>query len=85
MPAWLLVGPSEGRIPTPLDGLLHVNPLTITPLPPLPPGGLTLPLAVPNIPGLFCDVCWHFQTLQVDPGATSGLAFSPGLLLALGK
>jgi hypothetical protein len=83
--AVLAVGAAEAADATKFGGLLVVDTLTFVQLPPLPTSGLSVPLWVPNVPDLYCDFCLYLQTVQVDSGATHGLAFSKGLNLVYGR
>ncbi len=81
---YLLIGLSAISTPTTLDGTLLV---------PVVPG-LTFPIPIPapsvvvggTLPHLatLCGVSVHLQVLEVDPGASKGASFTPGLRLLLG-
>ncbi|MEW6743888.1 MAG: hypothetical protein AB1486_14130 [Planctomycetota bacterium] len=80
---FLFMGLKEVCIDTALDGTLLVSPLAHLVLSPIPKGGLQLPAPIP------CD--WAFaglavllQVLELDPGASQGVSFTPGLRLSLG-
>lgn len=68
--------------PTPFGGTLFVAPTSIH-LVPLPPGSSQVPLVVPFDVSL-CASAWYLQFAQLDPGASHGLAFSPGLEVLFG-
>ncbi|MEW6746892.1 MAG: hypothetical protein AB1486_29495 [Planctomycetota bacterium] len=75
--AVLFLGFWPMSIESPWGGTLNVEPMIIIGFD-LPAGGLTLPL---NLPCHF-DVCGgqvYLQVLQLDPDASHGVAFSPGL------
>jgi hypothetical protein len=85
-PAFLLIGSQEAmQPPTGYGGTLHLEPLLAAPALTIPPAGFTYPLAVPAMPGLFCDFCLQLQTVQLDGGATHGIAFSRCLELVFGR
>ena len=79
----LLVGSSRASAPTGFGGTLLVAPFT-TPSVAIPAAGLSLPETIPcdcALPGLLLDV----QLLLLDPGASKGVAFTPGLELVVGR
>ncbi|MFO0984250.1 MAG: SBBP repeat-containing protein [Planctomycetota bacterium] len=80
--SFLFLGLSQASTPTIFDGTLLVVPLVIMAVP-LPGGGLTLPMAVP-CDNQLADISAFLQVLEVDPGASKGVSFTPGLMLTLG-
>jgi hypothetical protein len=80
--AQLFVGLSAASLPTVFDGTLFVSPLFGISLS-LSSAGLTLPAEVPCDTTL-CDVKIFLQALEIDPGASKGISFTPGLKLVLG-
>ena len=50
----------------------------------LPAAGLSIPVPLPS-DAIFCGVPVFFQVLVIDPGASRGVSFSPGLVLNLGS
>lgn len=78
----LLVGTLRANQPTPFGGFLLVQ-IVATVTVPLPFGGALLPIAVPDLPSL-CGSSLTFQAVLADPGATYGIAFTPGLELLPG-
>jgi hypothetical protein len=81
--AMLLVGVSSGSYVTPFGGTLLVTPAFANLLP-LPAPGLSLPIDVPAEP-TWCGRVFYLQAIEEDPGASRGVAFSPGLELDLGS
>jgi len=80
--AALLAGFAPDNLATPFGGTLLVQVVasfTIS----VPPSGARVPLAIPAANAL-CGLPVYFQAVQVDGGASQGLAFSPGLELILG-
>ncbi|MEW6745176.1 MAG: SBBP repeat-containing protein [Planctomycetota bacterium] len=81
--AFLFLGLSAADLPTPWDGRLLVQPDWVFTLP-LPSGGAsTLNGDVPCDPA-FCGAHLYLQVLELDPGASQGVSFTPGLELILG-
>jgi len=80
--AILFVGFSQGSLSTSWDAPLLLAPAIVFPLF-LPPGGASLPAAVPG-DNVFCGVAVFLQVIEVDPGASKGVSFTPGLRLNLG-
>jgi hypothetical protein len=79
----ILAGPRSPPQLMPFGGSLLVD-VRWASLVSIPAGGLTIPVAVPCDAAL-CGVTFALQTLQQDPGASHGVAFSPGLELVLGS
>jgi Bacterial Ig domain len=80
--ATVFVSLELAQFDTKAGGALVVEPTLIAGFP-LPPGGLAAPTTLPNDPTLV-GVVVLAQSLQPDPGAQYGWAFSQGLRLALG-
>ena len=78
----LFIGLSDACLPL-KDGKLLVNPLVIF-IVPVPPAGLALPGSIPCNTGL-CGISLFLQLLEVDPGASRGISFTPGLEMILGS
>lgn len=71
-------------VPTPFGGSLLVSPLACSfALPPIPTGGLVMPLSIPLDPAFVC-VSVDAQVLELDPGASHGVAFTRGLHIMIG-
>ncbi|MEW6747789.1 MAG: hypothetical protein AB1486_34110 [Planctomycetota bacterium] len=81
--AVLFVGLAAADQPTIRDGHLLVVP-TNGFLLPLPAAGLALAGALP-CDRVLCGVSVYLQALEVDAGASKGIAFTPGLQLVLGS
>jgi hypothetical protein len=79
----LIVGLAEANIPTSKDGTLLVVPLFWIPLL-IPTAGATLDGAIPDDDSL-CGFEVDLQALELDPGASKGVSFTPGLKLNLGR
>jgi len=80
--ALLFVGLQSANIPIHNSGTLWVAPLLSIVLP-VPAAGFTLNGALPNDPNLdFLDL--YLQALELDPFASKGLSFTPGLQLHCG-
>jgi hypothetical protein len=45
--------------------------------------GLVLPADIP-CDQIFCGLSFYLQVLEIDPGASKGISFTPGLRLTLG-
>jgi hypothetical protein len=80
--AALFLGVAAANVPTPWGGTALVQPLVSVGVA-LPPGGASVPFAIPNDPAL-CGFAVHAQAVVVDAGASQGLAFTAGLALAIG-
>lgn len=80
----LLMGFAPLSQQTPFGGTLLVQAIADVTLPGLPPGGTTVPLAVPSDP-MLCGQSVFFQSLVLDGGASHAIAFSAGLELVLGS
>ncbi|MCB9871793.1 MAG: hypothetical protein H6837_18205, partial [Planctomycetes bacterium] len=78
----LLLGTTQNSVQY-LGGVLLVSPAATFPVG-LGVKGLTLPLAIPDDPGL-CGATMYLQLLQGDAGASHGVAFTPGLRLTAGR
>ncbi|MEW6741477.1 MAG: hypothetical protein AB1486_01860 [Planctomycetota bacterium] len=81
--AFLFLGLSPADIPTPWDGRLLVRPDWVRRLY-LPAGGASLPGDLPCDPA-FCGLHVYLQVLELDPGASRGVSFTPGLELVFGS
>jgi hypothetical protein len=79
----LLLGLAQTDLLTSLGGHLLVLPMSVVVLN-LPGAGIGLPGAVPCDPSL-CGVAISIQALELDPGASRGVSFTPGLQLVLGS
>ncbi|MBL8840122.1 MAG: VCBS repeat-containing protein [Planctomycetes bacterium] len=80
--ATLLVGLDDASIVTNKGGTLLVTPLLSIPLF-LPVLGASVDGDIPNDPALACTPIFA-QALAIDPGASKGMAFTPGLRLMIG-
>lgn len=81
-PGILFLGLSTANLPSGKDGTILVSPLVILPLS-VPAGGLTVTGTVPPDPSLyFLNI--YLQAIELDPYASKGLSFTPGLLLHCG-
>jgi hypothetical protein len=69
-------------MPLPSGATLLVAPLLSVSIT-VPAGGLLLPGAVPDDPGL-CFTKLFVQVIELDPGAVGNRSFSAGLELSLG-
>ena len=67
-----------------LGGELWVNPLVFVFMP-FSAGGFSFPLTVPSARPAGPGNHFYLQTLQLDAGATNGVAFSPGMRLSYGN
>ena len=81
--AALLAGFAPASLATPFGGTLLVQVVANATIP-LPAGGARVPQPIPNVSSL-CGRSVFFQALQLDPGASHGVAFSAGLELRLGR
>lgn len=79
----LFAGAQRANLPTPLGGTLLVDILASVTLA-VPASGASVPMPVPNDPGL-CGVVVDFQAVLLDAGARFGVAFTPGLEFVLGN
>jgi hypothetical protein len=79
----LFVGSSSASLPTGWDGTLLVLPLLAFPVVAIPSGGSSSPVTIVCDPSLI-GVGAYLQVLEVDPGASRGVSFTPGLLLVVG-
>ncbi|MFO0984366.1 MAG: hypothetical protein U1E76_22015 [Planctomycetota bacterium] len=77
--AALLIGVEAVDYPTNLDGHLLVRPSTVLILS-LPGAGVALSGSTP----CSCELVLYLQALEVDPGASKGISFTPGLELVIG-
>jgi hypothetical protein len=80
--ALLLLGLDDASVPTSKGGTILVTPFMTVVLV-LGKHGTTLTDTLPDDPAL-CDLHVYLQALEVDPGASKGLSFTPGLDLTLG-
>lgn len=78
----LLAGFARAAQPTPFGGTLLVQIVVSTTLM-LPAGGAPVPMPIPQDTSL-CGGIVDFQCVVVDPGASHGIAFTPGLEFVLG-
>jgi hypothetical protein len=79
----LLIGSESASIPTNLGGTLLVGPSQIIYPLAIPAAGFSATLALPNDCQLLGPIAYA-QALEVDPGASHGVAFTPGLSVAIG-
>ncbi|MEZ5964517.1 MAG: hypothetical protein R3F56_11775 [Planctomycetota bacterium] len=81
--AGLLIGPSAANVAVPTYGatLLVAYPSVV--MLALPPAGATVGFPLPNDP-LLLGIGVAMQSLVADPNATSGIAFSRGLVVVFG-
>ena len=77
-----LIGLAAENVHTNLGGTLLVDFFTIVPQV-LQPGTTDFPILIPADDS-FCNVSIYLQELILDPGASRGFAFTPGLELDLG-
>jgi hypothetical protein len=77
-----MVGDSPARLATAFEGTLLVIPLLAV-LIDLPAGGTSLMGAIP-CDGLACGTVLFVQACEIDPGASKGVSFTPGLQLVVG-
>lgn len=80
--ALLLVGFSAANQETPWDGSLLVVPSLTISLP-IPATGLSIASTIPCDDSL-CGLALFVQVVEMDPGASRGISFTPGLQLRLG-
>ncbi|MFO0984915.1 MAG: hypothetical protein U1E76_24835 [Planctomycetota bacterium] len=80
--AALFAGFAPASLPTQLGGTLLLLPYVVFPLT-LAPGLNSIHGRTPCDPTL-CDVPFYLQVLEVDPGASVGVSFTPGLELRFG-
>lgn len=80
--AALFFGLSQANAPTPFGGTALVVPLTNVGVA-VPLGGGQQAFPLPNDPTL-CGFAVYMQAVVFDPGASQGLAFTPGLEFVLG-
>jgi hypothetical protein len=80
--ALLFIGFQSANLSLPGNGTLLVTPL-LAPMLPLPTAGLTLSSTLPNDPAL-CFLDLYLQALELDPLASKGISFTPGLQLRFG-
>lgn len=78
----IFFGVVQASIPTPFGGTALLQPLTSVGLV-LPTTGGQLPFPLP-LNSTFCGLSVSMQGVVIDGGASSGIAFSPGLLFVLG-
>ncbi len=79
----LVMGFGQGDFLLGLGGHLLVVPTTSVALT-IPPAGLALPAALP-LNGALAGTAVELQLLEIDPGASQGVAFSRGLEAVLGS
>ncbi|MFO0980677.1 MAG: SBBP repeat-containing protein [Planctomycetota bacterium] len=80
--AVIFIGLLPADVPTDFGGHLLVTPNILVSLP-LSPGTNTLPLLYTCDSNL-CGLITYLQVLEIDPGASNGIAFTPGLELLIG-
>jgi Tol biopolymer transport system component len=80
---FLLVGLSQDSLPTSKDGTLLVEILETMPLA-VGPGGVEVQTTIPYDESL-CGVEIDLQGIELDPGATKRVSFTPGLQLIVGR
>lgn len=80
--AALLAGFAPDNLATPFGGALLVQVVASFTIP-VSIAGARVPLSIP-LSNALCGVPVYFQCVQIDGGASHGLAFSPGLELVLG-
>ena len=79
----LLLGGQQISSPTPFGGTLLVNSFFSETFPMLPASGGTFPLPIPTDSAL-CGATLYGQGLHSDPGASAGIAFTPGIAIHIG-
>ena len=79
----LLFGAQSAMTPTPVGGTLLLTPTSIVDVA-VPVAGLTLPFTLSASP-LFCGISIYVQSVQIDPAASLGVSFTPGLQMVLGS
>jgi hypothetical protein len=83
-PAVLFAGVHDASLPTPWEGTLLVAPQIVVPIPLLPDSEFTIGISVP-CDATLCGFSVYLQALTLDPGASKGVAFTPGLQLMVGN
>jgi hypothetical protein len=78
----LFAGVAAIELPTAWEGTLLVLPVLVVPVL-VPAAGVTISGAIPCDDAL-CGLPIYVQLIEVDPGASRGLSFTPGLALRLG-
>ena len=81
-PVVLFAGLTQAQVPTQWGGELLLLPLNVIDGC-IPIGGLDLDFVV-ACDTQFCGVSIYLQALQIDPGASAGVSFTPGIDLFLG-
>ena len=81
--AVVFAGLSAATLATSWDGTLLVAPSWVVPIA-LPAAGAALPLEIPDDPAI-CGLLGFVQALELDGGASDGVAFTEGLELTLGQ
>jgi Tol biopolymer transport system component len=82
-PALVALGFGRASIPTRAGGTLLVDAPSFV-VEAIPPLGFTLPFTVPLDPAL-CGLTIDLQALELDPGASLGISFTPGLEWTFGN
>jgi len=82
-PALFAFGFGRASIPTRAGGTLLVDAPSFV-VEAIPPPGLSLPFTVPLDPAL-CGLTIDLQALELDPGASAGISFTPGLEWTFGN
>jgi hypothetical protein len=80
---FLLVGVAQESLPTSKDGTLLVDLLRAMPLA-IGPAGVELETTIDFDPSL-CGAEIDLQGIEMDPGASKQVAFTPGLQLIIGR
>ena len=80
---FVLLGFAEDALVTSLGGTILVDFDFLTPVI-VPPTGWRESVTIPYDTAL-CEVEAFLQILEIDPGATRGVSFSPGLKLTIGR
>lgn len=82
-PTCVFIGRNRANLPTPFGGSILVAMLGEAAIS-VPAGGLNIPISVPCDP-LACGEVFTIQAIELDPGASAGIAFSQGLEITLGN
>ena len=79
---FLFIGFASAQIPTPFGGDILVSPFQAFVVD-IPVSGAQLTGTIP-CDGEFCGISLFLQVIELDPGASDGYSFTPGLELAIG-
>ncbi|HET6163444.1 MAG TPA: hypothetical protein VFG37_07225 [Planctomycetota bacterium] len=82
-PALVALGLGRASIPTRAGGTLLVDAPHFV-VEAIPPSGLSPPFTVPFDPAL-CGLVVDLQALELDPGASAGISFTPGIEWTFGN